>query len=223
MATVSARSSTSTGGFPPARGRDRADAQAVQCVRCSLANFAAGAEKVFIYTFHPMDRWRAEYGYLNVDGRLSQIAPATSAMAWHLEDQRFAERRALSDAVYAHLYRGADENTVVLIPTGRGAARLRRLPAQVHAADLYGDPPRLPADFSGGLLYLRAPGLTLDHAAAILAAETEEALPALPWPEVECERTPAPFEQWSPHLPWLIAAAALAALLMALWLPRRGR
>ncbi len=199
--------------IPPARGRDRARAQAAQYVRYFLANFAAGAEKVFIYTFHPMDRWNAEYGYLNVDGRLSQIAPATSNMAWQLEGKKFAERREISDAVCAHEYRGAEENTVVLLPTGRGAAVLRRLPPRVRAADVYGNPPRLPHNFD--VLYLSAPGLTLEHVAAILKAETDEELPALPWPTADVERPPAPFERWTPGRIGILAAAAVLLLLLA--------
>lgn len=157
----------------PPRLRDRADMQATQYVRYFLSNFAAGVEKVFIYAFFQQDGWISNYGYLNVDGVLSQIAPATSNMAWQLEDTRFAEEAGLSGGVHAHLYRGEEENVVVLLPTGRGPAVLHHLPRSVRVADVYGNPVAVPNSFASGLLYLRAPDLTLPLAAQLL----EEAAP----------------------------------------------
>lgn len=140
---------------PPHGLRAQAAGQAAQFVRYYLSNFAAGVDKVFIYTLYPMDRWVSDYGYLNVDGTLSQIGPAASAMTWVLEDKRFSEMQPLSDTVVAHLYAGDDEQAVVLLPTGRGSAVLTSLPTDLTALDVYGNPPSdWPHDFSGSLLYL---------------------------------------------------------------------
>ena len=165
---------------PPLRMRARADAQASQYVRYFLSNFAAGAEKVFIYTLYPMDGWVSNYGYLNVDGSLSVIAPATSNMAWQLEDKRFRAKEALDETVYAQLYEGETENTVVLLPSGRGPVRLHHQPAEVRVADLYGNPVETPHTLGAGLLYLSAPGLTLSHTAELLSEAEPTSFPLRP-------------------------------------------
>lgn len=171
---------------PPFRMRSRADAQAAQYVRYFLSNFAAGAEKVFIYTFYPMDGWVSNYGYMNVDGTLSQIAPATSNMAWHLEGKQFVTQEALDDSVYAQRYVGETETTVVLLPSGRGAVRLFHQPEGVKVADLYGNPVETPHGFGAGVLYLRAPALTLAQVRELL----QEA-PPVSFPPATAEQDPA--------------------------------
>lgn len=209
--------------IPPARGRQRAESQASQYVRYFLSNFAAGAEKVFIYTFFPMDRWTAEYGYLNVDGRLSQIAPAASCLAWHVDGKRFSQRRQVAEGVYAHEFRGESENTVVLLPTG-GGGTLQRLPAGVRAADIYGNPPSLPYPIRSGVLYLTAPGLTLDHVAAIFAAGADGDLPVIVPPTAPSggETAPAASARFQKAL-WWAFGAVFVLVLLAYIAARRSR
>ncbi|MCC5846514.1 MAG: hypothetical protein JJU29_00350 [Verrucomicrobia bacterium] len=165
--------------IPPFRHRGRADAQAAQYVRYFLSNFAAGVEKVFIYTWYPQDGWLSNYGYLNVDGLLSHIAPATSNMAWQFEDKTFAEDTALNEGIHAQRYEGETENTVVLLPTGRGPAVLRHTPPGARIHDLYGNPVTAPHNFVTGLLYISAPGLTLAQAAELLGEAEPGEFPLL--------------------------------------------
>lgn len=156
--------------IPPFGHRARADAQASQYVRYYLANFAAGVDKVFIYTWYPMDGWLSNYGYLNVDGMLSHIAPATSNMAWQLEGKHFTEDQSLQDGIHAQHYEGEKENTVILLPTGRGAAVLHHQVPGVGVYDVWGNPVQAPHTFVSGLLYIRAPDLTLEQAAQLVNA-----------------------------------------------------
>jgi hypothetical protein len=185
--------------IPPLRHRGRADAQAAQYVRYYLSNFAAGVKKVFIYTWYPQDGWLSNYGYLNVDGVLSQIAPATSNMAWQLEDQSFSAAETLHEGIYAMQFDGDSENVVVLIPTGRAPAELTLLPENVGLADLYGNTPTLPCSFPNGVLYLRAPGLTLEHARAIVTATSPEDLPRFTVVSPSETADPAPSENEPPQ------------------------
>ena len=208
---------------PPLRMRTRAEAQASQYVRYFLSNFAAGAEKVFIYTLYPMDAWISNYGYLNVDGTLSVIAPATSNMAWHLEDKRFSAKEALDESVYAQLYKGETENTVVLMPSGRGPVRLHHQPVGVRVADLYGNPVETPHALGPGLLYLSAPGLTLAHAAE-LVSEAEPISFPLPVAGTLTESAPVPeSEDQTIFLIALAAAGLLVFFLVLLSSSRRNR
>lgn len=195
--------------------RARADMQAVQYVRYFLSNFSAGAEKVFIYTYYQQDSWSSNYGYMNVDGSLSQVAPASSNMAWHLEGKQFTEMRPVSDTVYAQHYAGDSEHTVVLLPNGRGLAELKHLPEGVRIADVYGNPPALPVNFTANLLYLTAPALTLDLAEQILQASRAEELP-----EFATQVPPGSEERDNPEtMPASpMGIAVLSAMILALFL-----
>lgn len=153
---------------PPLRMRMRAEAQASQAVRYYLSNFAAGVEKVILYTMYPMDGWVPNYGYLNVDGTLSHIGPALSNLAWHLEDKHFRAQMPLGDAVYAQHYVGEAGQVLVLLPSGRGPATLTSLPPGVQAADVWGNPVSLPHRIGGGIVYLSAPVLDPAQAEAWL-------------------------------------------------------
>lgn len=158
---------------PPFGLRQRADMQASQYVRYVLSNLAAGAERVFVYNFFPQDGWVSGYSYMNIDGRLSQIAPAASNLAWHLEGMTFSEMRLIQPGVYAQLYRGSGGQTMVLLPNGRGPAVLHRLPNTIQVADLYGNRPNLPAGFATGVLYLRSRTLDWDTVANLLTPQDQ--------------------------------------------------
>ncbi|MCC5843492.1 MAG: hypothetical protein JJU05_04495 [Verrucomicrobia bacterium] len=206
--------------IPPFGHRARVNAQAAQYVRYFLSNFAAGVEKVFIYTLYPQDGWLSNYGYLNVDGVLSHIAPVTSNMAWQLEGKRFAGARNLHDGIHAQLYAGETENTVVFLPTGRGEAVLHHTVPGLRIDDLWGNPAEPPRNFVTGLLYLSAPGLTLDQASELLnassppafrvvSAEPEAAAPAA----APSSPRPAPAEAGDGNPVYLVVILVLAALV----------
>jgi hypothetical protein len=217
--------------IPPFGHRARIDAQASQYVRYFLSNFAAGVEKVFIYTWYPQDGWLSNYGYLNVDGMLSHIAPATSNMAWQLEGKHFAEAGDLHDGIHAHVYEGEEENTVVLLPTGRGEAVLHHKVSGVRMEDVWGNPVEAPRNFVTGLLYLSAPGLTLEQAGQLVNATArptfQVARPAadtLPAPGPDSRGAPDSAAADGTNPVYLVVILVLAALvLLPLFKSRPGR
>lgn len=76
--------------------------------------------------------------------------------------------REFSDSLRGQLYTAPGRNTVVLLPINGRSTDLPAFPSSIAAADLYGNPPALPGSFSRGVLYLSAPGLTLDQVSALL-------------------------------------------------------
>ena len=147
---------------PPTRMRDRADLQAGNLVRYYLSNFAAGVERVFIYSFFPGDEWRSNYSYLHADGQLSQAATAFSNLAWQLEGKRFARSVALGGDAQAMLFAAEGDRAPVVALTGRGLKplQLTGLPEGIEAYDLYGNHPTLPTPLGVGVLFFRGEGLT---------------------------------------------------------------
>lgn len=142
---------------PPHNLRARADLQAGNLVRYYLSNFAAGVERVFIYSFFPPDEWKSNYSYLNVDGSLSQAGPAISNLAWQLEGRRFVRATALGEEVQAMLFSSGERDpapVVVLLARGAKPVRLTGLPAGAVAHDLYGNPPRLPVPLGVGVMFV---------------------------------------------------------------------
>lgn len=149
---------------PPSDLRARAELQAGNLVRYYLSNFAAGVERVFIYAFFPPDAWKSNYSYLNVDGSLSQAAPAISNLAWQLEGRRFERAVALGEEGQALLFAAGPDDpapVVVLLARGVRPVRLTGLPPGVVAHDVYGNPlPPLPEPLGVGVYFLNGPGLT---------------------------------------------------------------
>lgn len=209
---------------PPFNHRARADTQAAQVVRYYLSNFAAGVKKVFIYTWYPQDGWLSNYGYLNVDGMLSHIAPAISNLAWQLEDKSFAEEMELQEGVHAHLYQGASETTAVLLPTGRGSAVLHHTPPGVRIQDVYGNAVAAPHSFVAGLLYVSAPELTLVQVQELLTEAEPVSFPVSVAEKVpEAPKTlPKTDLQTAPDFIWTVSLLGVAIFLLVLFLLRRS-
>jgi hypothetical protein len=143
---------------PPRQSSGQADAQADRLVRYVLSNFAAGIEKVFLYSFFEPDEWKPNYSYLHVDGQLSQTAPAISNLAWLLEGKRFEEMVALPGGIFGHVYEGGGETVVVLVSSGLERPRLS-VPAGTEVIDLYGNPAPREGQVGGMVIFLRGANL----------------------------------------------------------------
>ncbi len=157
---------------PPANHRARADLQAGNLVRYYLSNFAAGVERVFIYSFFPPDAWVSDYSYLNVDGSLSHTAPAISNLAWQLEGRRFVRAVALGDEVQAMLFSSGEGDpapVVALLSRGVKPVRLTGLPEGVVAHDVYGNPATLPTSLGVGVHFVSGKGLQPEALSAHLS------------------------------------------------------
>ncbi len=152
---------------PPFHHREKAEEQASHAVRYYLSNFAAGAEKVFLYTMYPQDTWKPNYGYMNVDGQLSAVAPALSNLAWHLEGKPFAEMIALSPTLYAQRYGESEDAIWVLLPTGKGQNDLTEILSGARVLDLYGNPVSAPGEIGNHIWYVQG----IDVAARMASQE----------------------------------------------------
>ncbi len=148
---------------PPLGLYEQTNRQADLFVRYFLSNFAAGIEKVFIYAFFDLAEWRPFYSFMNVDGRLSHLAPVMSNLAWQIDGKTFAGAATLPGDVQALLFEGAEENTVTLTSKpGDEGSQIGHEPAGIESADLYGNPPTFPHRLSQGTLFLRGKGLTME-------------------------------------------------------------
>jgi hypothetical protein len=125
--------------LPPFEHREKAAGQAVHAVRYYLSNFAAGADKVFLYTLQPMDGWKADYSYMTVDGKLSSVAPALSNLAWHLEDLAYVETVSRGEDLLVQKYTGEDRTVWVLVPQGGKAPKLDWMPENAVLTNLWGN------------------------------------------------------------------------------------
>lgn len=156
--------------IPPYDMHAQADRQANNMVRYFLSNFAAGIEKVFIYSFFETDEWRSNYSYLNIDGRLSQTAPAVSNLTWQLEGTRFVQRKSAGKLgqLLKFACKESDARVFTLIPNPRAQLNLRHIPDSVEIYDLYGNTPRLPFKVGNNVLYLRSESMDFEAMTALL-------------------------------------------------------
>ena len=112
-------------------------------VRYVVSLLANNIGKVFLYSMHSHDSlagaenpWRVIVGR---DGYLHPNAAAHSAMAWLLEDKRFAVKLELSQSVTAYLFEGRVGSVAVIAPRP-GAQALDWTPPALPRLDVYGNP-----------------------------------------------------------------------------------
>jgi hypothetical protein len=122
--------------------------------RFLVSNLAQGHAKIFLYSMHSHagfstvpSPWRVLVGE---DGYLHPNAAAHSALAWLLEDARFAKVVRLRDGLFAYLFaRGA--GAVAVLSPANGNTNYT-LPAP--GLDLYGNPLPKGAPLGASLVYL---------------------------------------------------------------------
>lgn len=126
--------------------------------RYIVANLAAGAEKIFLYTAHGYESLGRNPAFLTLvgpDGYPHAELAAFANLAWHLEDSVFVRRVPLSEDVCAYLFQGNGAATAVV--SGQSKGRLD-LPGTAGLAvhDLFGNPVQGPPRFAGHVLYVRS-------------------------------------------------------------------
>lgn len=139
-------------------------ASADQTCRYVVANLAAGAAKVFLYTAHGYESLARNPAFLTLvgpDGYPHAELAAFSNLAWQLEDSTFVRRVPLSDAVCAYLFQGKGTATAVISGQRNGRLDLPNA-AGLAVRDLFGNPVQGVPRFVGHLLYIRSAGNTDD-------------------------------------------------------------
>jgi hypothetical protein len=158
--------STGGGGFGLYRcaltWKNEGDALAAADKTCRyvVANLAAGAKKVFLYTAHGYECLARAPAFLTLvgpDGYPHVELAAFSNLAWHIEDSTFVRCVSLSDDVCAYLFQG--KHTATAIVSGQPKGRLDLPSAQGLAVrDLFGNAVHGVPRFAGRLLYIRFAG-----------------------------------------------------------------
>lgn len=138
--------------------------------RFVMANLAAGADKVFLYSLHGHTSLLAAPNMLTLvaaDGFPHLELAAFSNLAWQLEDSRWQRTIAIGDGVFAFLFAGRDGAVAVI--SGRRNARLK-LPVidGGRAYDLFGNALTGTPSFAGRLVFIRS-DLDVDSVARQLA------------------------------------------------------
>jgi len=139
-------------------------ASADNTCRYVVANLAAGAEKVFLYTAHGYESLARAPAFLTLvgpDGYPHAELAAFSNLAWYLEDSTFVRRVPLSEDVCAYLFQGKGTATAVISGQPKGRLDLPNL-AGLAVCDLFGNPVQGVPRFGGRLLYVRSTGTTDD-------------------------------------------------------------
>ena len=113
--------------------------------RYVISTLGGGAEKLFLYTMHGIGYyygsgqpdWRC---LVTNDGYLHPASVAHSALAWLLEDTKFAKVVEVRPGVFAYLFEGAGRAVAAICPKQGHAAF--ELPPGLAALDLFGNPAR---------------------------------------------------------------------------------
>lgn len=127
-----------------------------QC-RQIVSLLAQGVQRVFVYSMHAQNyiggktQWRT---IVTEEGQLHPSGCAYSAMAWLLEDTRFAKRLQLAEGIYAYLFAGGGRSVAVLSSAPKYGDFTIPRPAGVTVADLFGNPLPEGSKFAGRLVYL---------------------------------------------------------------------
>jgi len=157
--------------LPFANTEDPFDTGDRQC-RQIVSLLAQGVQRVFIYSMHAQNyiggktQWRT---IVTEEGALHPSGCAHSAMAWLLEDTRFAKRLELAEGIYAYLFAGDGRSVAVISSAPKYADFAVPQPAGVSATDLFGNPLPAGSKFAGRLVYLSADKSVEELEAALVA------------------------------------------------------
>jgi hypothetical protein len=73
-------------------------------------------DRFFAYLFSAPPFWREDYSFATVDGQVSPILTALSALAWHIDGTRHTGTLALDGGYQAELFEGSDRAVAVVQP-----------------------------------------------------------------------------------------------------------
>ena len=127
--------------------------------RYIVSLLAQGVQKVFLYSMHchscigQRNEWRA---LVTEEGYLHPCAAAHSALAWLLEDTKFARRAAVTEGVTAYLFQHKDRAVAVLSPAPRHAPYTLPRGKELEVTDLFGNPVPEDAKLETTLVYVTA-------------------------------------------------------------------
>jgi hypothetical protein len=76
----------------------------------------AGVDRFFAYLFSAPPFWREDYSFATVDGQVSPILTALSALAWHIDGTRHTGTLALDGGYQAELFEGSGRAVAVVQP-----------------------------------------------------------------------------------------------------------
>lgn len=128
--------------------------------RYVIANLAAGAAKVFLYTAHGYEALAITPSFLTLVGPDGYPQPELAAfanLAWHLEDSTFVGRASLNNQVWAYLFEKKGMTRATALISGlRGGRFDLPVSKDFTVVDLFGNPVAGKARFSGFLLYVSA-------------------------------------------------------------------
>lgn len=128
--------------------------------RYVVANLAAGAAKVFLYTAHGYEALAIAPSFLTLVGPDGYPQPELAAfanLAWHLEDSQFVRRVPLNHQVWAYFFAQQKGTRTTAVISGLRNGRFDfPVSKNFSVTDLVGNPVPSPARFSGTLLYVSA-------------------------------------------------------------------
>jgi hypothetical protein len=133
--------------------------EADKTCRFVVANLAAGASKVFLYTAHGYEGLvqRPNISVLvGPDGYPHVELAAFSNLAWHLEDKKFIMDEPMGENGCAYIFEGKGGSTAVLSGRRNGNYPIPASP-DFKVSDLFGNAVEGQAGFKGFLLYVDSP------------------------------------------------------------------
>jgi hypothetical protein len=142
--------------LPYPNSEDPFDTGDRQC-RQIVSLLAQGVQRIFVYSMHAQNyiggksQWRT---LVTEEGQLHPSGCAFSAMAWLLEDTRFAKRLELAEGIYAYLFAGDGRSVAVISSAPKYADFTIPQPVGVSVTDLFGNPLPAGTKFTGRLVYL---------------------------------------------------------------------
>jgi len=127
--------------------------------RYIVSLLAQDVQKVFLYSMHchsyigQKNEWRA---LVTEEGYLHPCAAAHSALAWLLEDTRFAKRAAVAEGVTAYFFQHKERAVAVLSPALKHAPYALPRGKELEVTDLFGNPVADDAKLETALIYVSA-------------------------------------------------------------------
>ncbi|MCY3023297.1 MAG: hypothetical protein NTW87_30330 [Planctomycetota bacterium] len=116
-------------------------------------------KKVFLYSMHghsylgPKSEWRV---LVTDEGYLHPSAAAHAAMAWLLEDTRFAKSSVVAEGVTAYFFEHKDRAVAVLSPAPNHAPYAPPHGKEIEVTDLFGNPVKDGEPLGATLVYVTA-------------------------------------------------------------------
>jgi hypothetical protein len=146
--------------------------EADKTCRYVVANLAAGAAKVFLYTAHGYQALvqRPSFSVLvGPDGYPDVELAAFSNLAWHLEDKKYVMTEPMGEKGCAYIFEGRTGSTAALSGNRQADYQVPISP-DYKVSDLFGNPLNGQPEFKGFLLYVDSP-LPAKTLAAALAGK----------------------------------------------------